>query len=85
MSKLEGVEVNPKVVHSNMVYFEVTSGKVTADDIVQRMGACTADEEPVIVKLFAITSTRLRIVFHHQVLSSDVDKIVHKLKHALQT
>lgn len=84
IDKLEGVQVNPKVIDSNMVFFDVTSDKLTADDIVQSMGTHTDGEEPFIVKLLAFTSTRIRIVLHHQILSSDIDKIVHKLQRALQ-
>ncbi|KAK3753799.1 hypothetical protein QZH41_018454 [Actinostola sp. cb2023] len=85
LHNLKGIELESKVIESNMVYFKIISDKLTAHDIVQRMGTCTDGEEPVIVKFFAISQTGMRIVFHHQVLSSDVDKILHKLEYVLQS
>jgi hypothetical protein len=71
-----------------MVYFTVTHDKITDKEIVQRMGTCT-DREPedtqkVIVKLLALGANKIRIVFHHQVSSNDVEKIVKKLEYILQ-
>ncbi|XP_031563317.1 probable low-specificity L-threonine aldolase 1 [Actinia tenebrosa] len=86
LMKLKGIDVDPKEIQSNMVYLNVTHDSLTANDIVHGMGTCS-DNEPrkVIVKLLAISARRIRIVFHHQVQSNDVELIINKLRYILQS
>lgn len=81
-----GLEIDPKAVETNIVFFNVNHHKVSANELVKRMLQVT-DSEPeetrVAVMMLTSGANRIRVVLHHQVTEEDVHKTLKKMRFIL--
>ena len=68
ISQIEGLAVDVEAVATNMVYFEITSGRLTSDDLVER-------SEKKGVRFLAL-GANFRMVTHYGIESADIDRTV---------
>ena len=66
LSDVNGLSVDPDVVKTNIVYFQVTHKGITSQMLTEKLGARG-------VRVLATGPDRLRAVTHYQVTSDDVD------------
>jgi threonine aldolase len=65
ISRIEGLSIDPKRVQTNIVYFDMVSKKLSADDLVKRLAARG-------VRILCVGPARLRAVTHYGITTEDI-------------
>lgn len=76
LSRMDGIELDPDAVETNIVYFDVTRADLTAAELV---GALKARG----VLVGAVAAQRVRAVTNHHVSSADIETVLDAFAHAL--
>jgi len=69
LANIPGVEIDPKQIKTNIVYFELTRKDMPADQWVERLGAEG-------VRMLPVGPRRLRAVTHYHIASDDIDHVM---------
>jgi threonine aldolase len=69
IAQIDGLSIDLARVQTNIVYFEVASRKLSADDLVKRLGARG-------VRVLSVGPARLRAVTHYGITSDDIDQAI---------
>jgi threonine aldolase len=72
IARVPGLSIDMNTVHTNIVYFDIDSGKITAEQLKKRL------EEKGIMAL-PTGPTRFRMVTHYGVEANDIDLTVSAL------
>ncbi|MBN2137272.1 MAG: low-specificity L-threonine aldolase [Sedimentisphaerales bacterium] len=78
IAEIEGLSVDAASVQTDIVYFDVTPGRITADELVRRMSDMG-------VKILCLGPTRLRAVTHYGVTSEDIAAAVEVMRRAVRS
>ena len=80
-----GIEINPSVVETNIVFFQLVRDDMTANEFASSLGGYEKDQKKqVIVKIEPYDTQLIRVVTHHQVSQEDVELTLEKMKRILR-
>jgi len=73
IAQIQGLFVEPETVETNLVYFEVKDGPLTAQELAARLEARG-------VRVLAVGPRRIRVVTHHGIQAGDIDEALDRLR-----
>jgi threonine aldolase len=76
MAQIEGLVVDPTMVRTNIVFFDIADRKISGTQLAARLAAEG-------VGLLALGPYRLRAVTHHGIETVDIDRTLSIIEHAL--
>ena len=76
LSEIPGISINPKNVHTNIVFFDVETGKISRKDLIARLG----NEGIRLIEL----DYRVRAVTHYGITSDDIKKALQAVRRVME-
>ncbi|MHC4460759.1 MAG: low-specificity L-threonine aldolase [Planctomycetota bacterium] len=78
IARIQGLSIDPAGTQTNIVYFELVSEQLTAEELVTGLGKKG-------IRLLCIGPSRLRMVTHHGIGSEDIDAALAALGEVMET
>lgn len=83
LATVQGLEIDPAIVETNMVYFTVKHPQFSRDLLVEQLAE--PSKNGVAIKMLAEGPNKVRAVVHHQISQQDIEDTISKVKEILTT